>query len=68
MIGWESPLEGEQHGPEPAAFSAFRFTEPPPVPHPSLEPRGLKQAGCAGVGVGSLLRGVVKYRSCSQHL
>lgn len=68
VIVRESPLEGEQHGPEPAAFSAFRFTVPPRVPHPSLEPGGVKQAGWADVGVGSLLRGVVKYRACSQHL
>lgn len=59
MNGRESPLEVGQHSPEPASFSAFRFM-PSSVPHTSSVPGGLKQTGCAVVGVGSLLKGVVK--------
>lgn len=54
VIGRVSPLEVGQHSPEPTLISAFRFM-PSSVPHTSLVPGGLKQAGCAVVGVGSLV-------------
>lgn len=68
MTGRESSLGVGQHSPETTSSSAFRFM-PSSVPNPSSVPGGLKQADCAVVGVGSLLRRVLqKCRACSQHL